>query len=229
MSRSQTLCLATALFLIFEGLSPVVAQDPPPPPPTLTIEADGDVGIGTATPDARLHSMGSVLISESDDGIPAAELLEIESDFDNGARIRFDDGPDGDQWNVGAGITDTFLISATGSTAEFILTAEGDLHIRGRLTATDISTMVTATFPDYVFESEYELMPLMELADFITAEGHLPRIPSAEDVEKAGTVDVGELQLLMLEKIEELTLYTIQQHETIEDLKAEVEALKSAQ
>ena len=72
---------------------------------------------------------------------------------------------------------------------------------------------VTATpgsVPDYVFAPNYELQTLNSLENYIQANRHLPNIPSAKEVETNGQ-NLGEMQLKLLEKIEELTLYVIDQ------------------
>lgn len=88
---------------------------------------------------------------------------------------------------------------------------------------------VTATpgsFPDYVFKPDYKLRSLSELSAFIKANGHLPNIPKAAEVEENGQ-DLGLIQQKMLEKIEELTLYIIEQEKKDKDLEVKnVELLK---
>ncbi len=79
------------------------------------------------------------------------------------------------------------------------------------------------SFPDYVFAKDYELMPLVELREYVEAEKHLPELPSAEEIQAQGEINVTELQLKLLEKIEELTLYTIQQQETNDYQNATIE------
>ncbi len=79
-------------------------------------------------------------------------------------------------------------------------------------------TASPGSVPDYVFSKNYELKTLKEVEDFIKANSHLPNIPSANEIEANGQ-DVGELQLKMLEKIEELTLYVIELRKEIDHLK----------
>jgi hypothetical protein len=79
-----------------------------------------------------------------------------------------------------------------------------------------------SVFPDYVFEPDYELMPLSELSVFIEKEKRLPKIPSAEEIQKKGGHSLTELQLQLLEKIEELTLYTLGQEQRIRTLEAQL-------
>lgn len=71
---------------------------------------------------------------------------------------------------------------------------------------------------DFVFDRKYKLMSLKNLESFIVTNKHLPEIPTASEVAKDG-IDVANMDALLLQKIEELTLYVIQQQKEIEDLK----------
>ncbi|WP_196893326.1 hypothetical protein [Aureivirga marina] len=73
-------------------------------------------------------------------------------------------------------------------------------------------------FPDYVFEKNYDLPTLMEVKKYIKQNGHLRNIPSAKEVKLNG-VKIAELNKALVEKVEELTLYTIQQEEKISEQK----------
>ena len=112
-------------------------------------------------------------------------------------------------------------------------TSGAKLQVNGSCQATEFISGTT-TYPDYVFEDDYKLMPLDELAAFIAEEGHLPKIATEKEVEAFGGVKLGELQIQLLEKVEELTLYTLQQEERIkaqqeayDALKAQVESLQN--
>lgn len=74
-------------------------------------------------------------------------------------------------------------------------------------------------FPDYVFESDYELMPLDSVSAFISKNGHLPGLPPATSIDAAEGYDVGDLLVKQMEKIEELTLYILELNNEIEKLK----------
>ncbi len=74
---------------------------------------------------------------------------------------------------------------------------------------------------DYVFAKDYKLMPLKELATFIENEGHLPEVPTTEEAVKNG-IELKQMNILLLKKIEELTLYTIEQQKRIEVLEKKV-------
>lgn len=79
---------------------------------------------------------------------------------------------------------------------------------------------------DYVFKKDYKLRTLEEVENHIAEKGHLPNIPSAAEVEKNG-INLGEMDAKLLEKIEELTLYSIEQNKQIKQLQEENKVLKS--
>ena len=97
------------------------------------------------------------------------------------------------------------------------------LDVMGTIRAKEI--LVETTGADFVFADDYPLRPLSEVEAFITENKHLPEIQSAQEMQENG-VSVSELQTKLLQKIEELTLYLIQQEETIQELRQEVESLK---
>lgn len=72
--------------------------------------------------------------------------------------------------------------------------------------------------PDYVFKKDYKLRSIKELEEFINKNSHLPDVPSAEDMTKEG-VDLAKMNMILLKKIEEMTLYLIEQQKEIEELK----------
>ncbi len=96
----------------------------------------------------------------------------------------------------------------------------------GKVYAREFEITLTTSFPDYVFAPTYKLLSIAELDQFIKTNKHLPGIASANDYESKGTVNMGELQLQMLEKIEELTLYLIHQQQMLDKQQQEIEALK---
>jgi hypothetical protein len=80
--------------------------------------------------------------------------------------------------------------------------------------------------PDYVFEPGYELMPIAALAEFLARERHLPNVPDREEVAARG-LDLGQFQMRLLEKVEELALYAIQQHGALQAVRDENAALRA--
>jgi len=90
----------------------------------------------------------------------------------------------------------------------------------------EIIIQETCPFPDYVFNKDYELISLPELKQYIAKHNHLPEVPSAEEVAENG-LNVGEMNVTLLKKIEELTLYTLEQQELIDELRKEVNEIKT--
>jgi hypothetical protein len=80
----------------------------------------------------------------------------------------------------------------------------------------------SAAWSDFVFDNDYELMPLEEIERFINKNNHLPSIPSAKEVVENG-IDLGEMNAKLLQKIEELTLYIITMNKEIGYLKFKIE------
>lgn len=78
---------------------------------------------------------------------------------------------------------------------------------------------------DYVFNKNYKLLSLSDVEKHIDEKGHLPNVPSAEDVVENG-INLGEMDAKLLEKIEELTLYVIQLNKDIKQVKDENKELK---
>ncbi len=87
------------------------------------------------------------------------------------------------------------------------------LNVWGRARANEI--VVNTTGADFVFAKDYRLRPLGEVEQFIAINQHLPEIPSAQEMQQNGMA-VGELQTKLLQKVEELTLYVIEQNKKLE-------------
>lgn len=93
----------------------------------------------------------------------------------------------------------------------------------GFLSARKVTVTLQNPYADYVFDKNYKLKTLPELEAFITKHHHLPNVPSLAEVEANNKqIDVGEMQVILLEKVEELTLYILQQQKEIEALKAKL-------
>lgn len=98
------------------------------------------------------------------------------------------------------------------------------LSVKGKIRAEEVK--VYNTWADYVFSSSYLLPSLKEVESYILKNGHLPNVPSAEEIKEKG-LELGEMTKIQQEKIEELTLYLIQQNKEIEELKSQVKLLLS--
>ncbi len=117
------------------------------------------------------------------------------------------------------------------SNPDELLTVKGKIHTQEVLV--DLNGAVA---PDYVFNTyydgnslekpEYTFKSLSEIASFVEENRHLPAVPSAKEIEEKG-LSLKEMNLLLLEKIEELTLHTLEQQKHIEVLQKKVEALEN--
>ncbi len=167
---------------------------PGAPTNSLFIAANGDLGLGTAAPDADLDLVRSGQV-----------IVEIEDTA-------------GESWNI--------VLDSTGNNNGLSFTRVGS-GVREFRIANDgaIFTGATQVHPDFVFSEEYDLMSLGDLEAFVKENKHLPRIPSADEVREEG-LNMTLLQMRMLEKIEELTLYTLQQQETISSLESRLVELE---
>lgn len=87
----------------------------------------------------------------------------------------------------------------------------------GRLLAKEVKVTITE-WPDYVFDPQYKLLSISETKQFIEENGHLPEMPTAESIESEG-MNVGEMNKLLVQKVEELTLYIIELQKQIDELK----------
>ncbi|OCK52458.1 hypothetical protein BA768_11395 [Chryseobacterium sp. CBo1] len=88
-----------------------------------------------------------------------------------------------------------------------------------------VEIAVSNGWADYVFQKDYKLMPLQELQSYITDKGHLPEVPTTEEAIANG-IELKEMNILLLKKIEELTLYTLQQQKNIEEQNTRIEMLE---
>jgi hypothetical protein len=183
----------------------------------MTIVNNGNVGIGTTAPGRTLdvagvisngggefilgnrdgRNQGSIIhnraLVHSDWGIGNDNLvINYEGDFEGGISLQGSkvviDG------NVGIGTT---------TPGSFKLAVEG------KIWAKEVQVALTNPGPDYVFEPTYNLKPLSEIETYIKANKHLPEVPSAKEMEANG-VQLGEMNMLLLKKVEELTLYVIE-------------------
>ena len=87
-----------------------------------------------------------------------------------------------------------------------------------------VSLKSNSNWADYVFANDYSLMPLNEVEAFVKENKHLPNVPSAAEMVENG-LDVAQMDAKLLEKVEELTLYIIEQNKQIEELKVAVQIL----
>ena len=192
--------VAVAIFAIGAGMAS--AQG------VLFVENDA-VGVGVATPGATLH------VVESDSAKFNRVLGRMEgTNFE--PQFEYKNAATGKVWRLGSNPSGQFVMNQTDDlgVAELLITPDGVVRVNG-----------TQVHPDYVFESDYDLMSIDELRSFVDENRHLPGVISSEKAN--GTIDLSSFPLQLLEKVEELTLYTIQQHDMIEELQRTNAELKS--
>ncbi|WP_422082352.1 hypothetical protein [Ulvibacterium sp.] len=195
----------------------------------MRISSNGNVGIGTGTvsPLAPLSvksnsvsSTNSGLLLEANNSNNA--LVKIAEKSTNGARLHmYEEGiekiafyTDGTSNHISAGNV------GIGTTAP-----DEKLTVKGRIHAEEVKVDLSVPGPDYVFKEGYDLKSLEEVQQHIQEKGHLPNIPSAQEMEKNG-VELGLMNMKLLEKIEELTLYMIEVNKQVKQLKRENSELK---
>jgi hypothetical protein len=103
---------------------------------------------------------------------------------------------------------------------------DSKLTVAGNIHAQEVKVTARAgEVPDYVFANDYKLKSLEEVERYIKQNSHLPEIPSAKEIEKNGLM-LAEMNLSLLKKMEEMTLYMIEQNKRIKDLEKQIEEIK---
>jgi hypothetical protein len=211
----------------------------------LAIKNNGNVGIGTASPAHKLDVNGNIfstgkIIAASGIGFRNSTYVIDAANpiwsFENASQygLAYYQGSTAGYDRIGFHFGDInnppFYIKDNGSgyfagdvtigttTVQKLLAVNGNIKTR-KVTVTQNS------WPDYVFDSSYQLTPLRQVEKYIQQNKHLPDVPSAAEVKKEG-IDLGDNQAVLLKKIEELTLYIIEQNKKLDAVCQEVKALK---
>jgi hypothetical protein len=100
------------------------------------------------------------------------------------------------------------------------------LAVNGKVICEEVEVILSEDWPDYVFEENYDLMPLPDVEAAIRAEGHLPGVPSAQEIADGG-VALGAMQAKLMEKVEELTLHMIALNKDLKEVRRENKELRS--
>lgn len=203
----------------------------------MSIMGDGKIGIGRNNPayeldvdgtiannaillnnhfgDLRMRRFGSNDNTWKRALVPSATQLTINygGDFSAGARVM------GSQLLVDGKV-------AIGTTN---MPGNHKLYVDGSIMAEKVKVAIegTSNWADFVFSDDYQLRSLDQVENFIQENKHLPDVPSAKEVVESG-VDLATMDVTLLQKIEELTLYVIKQGKAIEAMKVENARLKSA-
>jgi hypothetical protein len=173
----------------------------------MIVDNGGNVGIGTTSPQYKLEVHGTTIIGQYTNGMAVIDAFNSYAYFGcNNASNGIAVGPNG---YVGIGTT----------------SPDARLAVAGQVHAQEVKVSITVPGPDYVFDKDYKLTSLDEIKTYIDQNKHLPEIPSAKEMEKNG-VQLGEMNMLLLKKIEELTLYVIELKKEVEELKENQQAKK---
>jgi len=227
----------------------------------LAIDGSGNVGIGTTSPQQKLHVAGTVkvgfytFLTEPNGGLASVIGNNLYAGATNNTLVRQNNSDPGNYISLtynrgiifGTGITspagsevadntnERMRIDLNGNVGIGTTSPQAKLAVNGDIFSKKIKVTQTG-WPDYVFHHTYRLPSLMEVQEFIQNNNHLPGIPSAKEVEEKG-LDLGDNQAALLKKIEELTLYIIEQEKEIKklqdqntellDIKKDLQAIKA--
>ena len=219
----------------------------------LMIDPNGNVGIGTETPQYKLQVFGDIAVGDQsgpEGTIGAGNRLYLGGIADNtdpmwigryntgwnrsDLRINIgDDGAGEDRFLIGNIYVEDnnwhswFSVVNNGNVGIGTDNPQNKLDVNGTIRATEVK--VEAGWADFVFDKDYKLPTLQEVENHINEHKHLPDIPSEAEVKENG-VSLGEMQAKLLQKIEELTLYVIElkkenqeQSKLIHDLQGKLE------
>ncbi len=154
---------------------------------------------GYATQGSDINNIKSFALEHSFYGITNSSMNFYRGGSTTGGFITFSTGTNLERLRI----TNYGYVGVGTTTPDSKLTVKGNIH------AEEVKVDLSVPGPDYVFKEEYDLKSLEEVQNYINEHGHLPNIPSAKDMEENG-VQLGEMNMKLLEKIEELTLYVIE-------------------
>jgi hypothetical protein len=197
----------------------------------------GNVGIGTTTPHAKLEVNGNLLFLTSPNQIYMNNGTLVDNtkagfrcntgdvvfNSKNNGKLFLNRDVNSDVWIESSpdGINNIEIATfkASGNVGIGTTTPKAKLAVNGDILALKVTVSQT-NLPDYVFNDDYRLLSLDSTRQYIRANHHLPGMPSADSVAKAG-LNLGDNQAALLKKIEELTLYVLQLQQQVNELKVE--------
>lgn len=173
------------------------------------------IGIGTTEPKGKMHVVGDIVIGNdiNNQRFIMHSRTDASGDF---IQLTGDDAQGNWRWSEGITLTRSGNVGIGVTNPTQKLAVEGTILSKEVLVSID-----AANWPDYVFHEDYKLKELKEVEEFIKENNHLPEIPSAQEVKDNGVL-VGEMTNKLLKKIEELTLYVIEQDKKIKELEEKI-------
>jgi len=186
----------------------------------IALDSLGNVGIGTSTPASRLEVLGQVSVNTGDVKLSSGQKLKwfADNDYITGSNTSH-------TLSLFTNATEKVTILSSGNVGIGTTHPDQPLTVKGQVHST--SVVVTSTVPaDYVFNNNYYLRPLADVKAFVDKNHHLPEVPSAADFKKDGQ-NLGEMNMTLLKKVEELTLYLIELNKTLKAQQDEIAQLKN--
>lgn len=197
----------------------------------MVLKGDGKLGIGTVTPLSKIHVAGSIYANSTRTntifgGTPGADNANlIGSEGYWALRTAVDNSYNLDVYNGGQ-VRAAMTVLQSGNVGIGTAAPDAKLAVKGTIHTQEVRVdLLDAMAPDYVFDTDYHLTPLAELKSYVDQNKHLPEVPSAREMEKNG-LNLKEMNLLLLKKVEELTLHLIKANEDIELLQKKVKAIE---
>jgi len=203
----------------------------------IRIKSNGRVGIGTTNPLEKLDVNGNIMLQgysgSNDGGLGALKffnnylssnsvLAQIQA---RRGQSNYQKGDLAFYVKDGVNMLERMRVVSSGNVGIGTSVPDAKLAVKGNIHTNEVKVdLLGAVAPDYVFYKDYDLKTLKEVERYIAKKGHLPNIPSAKEMEANGIL-LKEMNLKLLEKIEELTLYTIDQEKRIESLEVKNEKL----
>jgi len=181
------------------------------------VKNDGKVGIGTSSPSAFLHiSGGGNIILERPDFTNFKASMAISLN-DGPIGLRCCVYPDGNLNNY----TEILFLASNGNVGIGNTNPTSKLTVNGEIKCEKVRVVSDVPSADYVFSSDYNLLSIKDVENFINENKHLPDVPSADEFIEKG-YDVGNMDEILLKKIEEQTLYIIELNKRLELLEETV-------
>lgn len=207
--------------------------------PEVTVSATGDMGVGTDAPENKVHvkSTSNIAVQVEAKTPAAAAMINLNASKISGGQswLISSSGSGaslgGKKFSIYNNSTDqnlrkhAFVIREDNKVGIGMDNPERTLDVNGVIRANSYQAPANQSWPDYVFANDYQLLSIDELDQYITKNTHLPGIPDAEEVAENG-FDLKEMNIRLLEKVEELTLYLIDQNKQNQAQQKEIETLK---